>query len=64
MITGETEALKIQGANKSDHNTLCLTLQIKHTKETAKVTWWKIKKGDGWKDLKKKSKIRIERHKN
>ena len=40
-IVDETEALKIQGVNKSDHNTLCLTLEIKHTEATTKVTRWK-----------------------
>ena len=49
----ETVALKIQGVNKSDHNTLCLTLQIKHTETTTKVTRWKIKNEDGWTDFNK-----------
>ena len=48
-----TEALKIQGVNKSDHNTLCLTLQIKHTEATTKVTRWKINNEDGWTEFNK-----------
>ena len=47
----ETESLKIQGVN--NHNTLCLTLRIKHTEATAKVTRWKIKNEDGWIDFNK-----------
>ena len=53
IIVDETEALKIQGVNKSDHNTMCLTLQIKHTEATTKVTRWKINNEDGWTEFNK-----------
>ena len=63
IIVDETEALKIQGVNKSDHNTLCLTLQIKHTETTTKVTRWKINNEDGWAEFNKEvQKNRNERH--
>ena len=62
-IVDETEALKMQGVNKSDHNTLCLTLRIKHTEATAKVTRWKIKKRRRMNRFQQRSpKNRNERH--
>ena len=64
-IVDETEALKIQGVNKSDHNTLCLTLQIKHTETTTKMTRWKINNEDGWAEFNKEvQKIEMRDTKN
>ena len=45
----EAESIKIQGTNKSDHNTLCLTLKIPHTNESTTITRWKLKNEEGWK---------------
>ena len=44
----EAESIKIQGTNKSDHNTLCLALQIPHTNESTPITRWKLKNEEGW----------------
>ena len=43
-IIDEAESMKIQGTNKSDHNTLCLALQIPHKNESTTITRWKLKK--------------------
>ena len=43
-IVDEAESIKIQGTNKSDHNTLCLALKIPHTNESTTITRWKLKK--------------------
>ena len=48
-IVNEAESIKIQGTNKSDHNTLCLALKIPHTNESTKITRWKLKNEEGWK---------------
>ena len=53
-IVDETEA-QLKGANKSDFNTLCLTLRIKHTEENTKMSRWKNKNKneDEWTDSNK-----------
>ena len=48
-IVDEAESIKIQGTNKSDHNTLCLALKIPHTNESTTITRWKLKNEEGWK---------------
>ena len=48
-IVDEAESIKIQGTNKSDHNTLCLALKIPHTNESTTITRWKLENEEGWK---------------